>query len=110
MKRSARSLHVDSLEALLKGRMAKLIIDRDFELLREVARLAQADAPVDLAMTDPARYRAIREAVTRYHLKGWTDVTPENIDRLAAHFRAKASPGNTAGYSRNSKKKTEAAA
>ena len=84
MKRSARALHVDSLDALLNGRMAKLVLACDWELLREVARLARDDAPVDLAMTDPARFRAIRAAITLYHLKGWSGLTPERVDTIEA--------------------------
>lgn len=42
--RSARTLYVDAKA-------------RDWELLREVSRMAQEDAPHDLAFTDPALFR-----------------------------------------------------
>jgi hypothetical protein len=73
---------VDALDALLKGRMAEIAVARDWELLREVARLAQQDAPRELASTDPALYETWRAAVTRYHLKGWTHMTPERVDAV----------------------------
>ena len=82
MNRTARMLHVDALDVLLKGRMAEIAVARDWELLREVARLAQQDAPLELASTDPALYETWRAAVTKYHLKGWTHMTPERVDAV----------------------------
>lgn len=82
MSRTARALYVDALDALLKGRMAEIAVARDWELLREVARLAQQDAPLELASTDTALYETWRAAVTKYHLKGWTHMTPERVDTI----------------------------
>lgn len=82
MIRTARTLYVDALDVLLKGRMAEIAVARDWELLREVARLAQQDAPLELASTDPALYETWRAAVTRYHLKGWTHMTPQRVDAI----------------------------
>lgn len=82
MNRAARTLYVDALDALLKGRIAEIAVARDWELLREVARLAQQDAPLELASTDPALYETWRAAVTKYHLKGWTHMTPERVDAV----------------------------
>jgi hypothetical protein len=86
--RTARSLHVEALDGLVRGRMAEVAVARDWELLREIARLAQQDAPIELASTDPALYATWRAAVTKYHLKGWTHMTPERVD--AVHKRAAA--------------------
>jgi hypothetical protein len=80
--RTARTLYVDALDALLNGRMAEIAVARDWELLREVARLAQQDAPEVLASTDPALFATWRAAVTKYHLKGWTHMTPERVDAV----------------------------
>lgn len=80
--RTARTLHVDALDALLRGRMAEVAVARDWELLREIARLAQQDAPQALATTDPALFATWRAAVTKYHLKGWTHMTPERVDAV----------------------------
>jgi len=80
--RTARTLYVDALDALLKGRMAEIAVARDWELLREVARLAQQDAPLELATTDPALYETWRAAVTKFHLKGWSRMTPERVDEV----------------------------
>jgi len=81
-KRTARALHVEALDALLNGRMAAIAVARDWELLREVARLAAEDAPLELSRTDPALFANWRAAVTKYHLKGWTQMTPERVDAV----------------------------
>jgi hypothetical protein len=86
MTRTARALHVEALDALLRGRMAEVAVARDWELLREVARLAQQDAPLELSSTDPALFATWRAAVTKFHLKGWTLMTPERVD--AVHKKA----------------------
>ena len=80
--RSRRELHVEALAILLQGRMSSVVKARDWELLGEVARLAEQDAPTDLAVTDPALFQAWRTAVTRYHLRGWTNMTPERVARF----------------------------
>jgi hypothetical protein len=80
--RSARTLHVETLDALLRGRMAEVAVARDWELLREIARLAQQDAPPVLASTDSALFASWRAAVTKYHLKGWTQMIPERVDAV----------------------------
>ena len=80
--RTARTLYVEALDVLLRGRMADIAVARDWELLREVARLAQQDAQLDLASTDPALFSSWRAAVTRYHLKGWTHMTPDRVDAV----------------------------
>jgi predicted ATPase len=62
--------------------MAEIAVARDWELLREVARLAQQDAPLVLSSTDPALFATWRAAVTKYHLKGWSQMTPERVDEV----------------------------
>ncbi|MGH8548692.1 MAG: hypothetical protein ACRERU_08875 [Methylococcales bacterium] len=83
VSRTSRSLYADGLEALLKGEMAKAVLSRDFELLAEIARLAQQDAPLSLAATDPALFASWRGAVTRFHLAGWTNMTPERVSQVS---------------------------
>ncbi|MDP9124532.1 MAG: hypothetical protein M3N82_08020 [Pseudomonadota bacterium] len=83
-----RALYVAALDALLKGQMAKVAVARDFRLLEEIAKLAQQDAPKDLAATDPALFTSWRAAVTRYHLAGWTNMTPERVAALASQKTA----------------------
>lgn len=82
MMRSPRDLYVEALDALLRGDIVKIVRAKDWELLREVARLAQSDAPQDLAATDPALFETWRAAVTRFRLAGWTHMTPERVDEV----------------------------
>lgn len=79
MTRTARSLHVEALDVLLKGRMAEVAVERDWDLLEEVARLATEDAPKNLVATDPSLFASWRAAVTKYHLRGWSGMTPERV-------------------------------
>jgi hypothetical protein len=53
-------------------------------MLEEIARIAAADAPLDLAATDPGLFVTLRNAITRFHLKGWTLMTPERVRDVAA--------------------------
>lgn len=70
--------------------MAALVKARDWQLLAEVARLAREDAPTVLAVTDPAMFEAWRAAVTRYHLAGWTNMTPERVLQVTTDRPAEA--------------------
>jgi hypothetical protein len=94
--RTARALHVEALDALLHGRMAEIAVARDWELLREVARLAQQDAPLALSSTDPALFATWRAAVTKYHLKGWSLMTPERVDAVSQKAAARQRAPNVA--------------
>jgi hypothetical protein len=76
--------------------MAEIAVARDWELLREVARLAKQDAPLELASTDPALYETWRAAVTKYHLKGWTHMTPERVDAVRQHAVDRGHTSNVA--------------
>jgi hypothetical protein len=75
-------LHDQALQVLLQATMSSVVKARNWNLLKEVARLACEDAPTDLTMTDPDLFRRWREAVTAYHLRGWTNMTPQRVQRL----------------------------
>lgn len=77
--RSKRSLRVEAINILINRKVAFVAKERDWELLEEVARIAQDDAPVDLAATDPSLFIALRNAITSYHLAGWTNMTPARV-------------------------------
>jgi hypothetical protein len=82
--RSSRDLYVEALDVLLRSQMARVVKARDWVLLREVAKLAQGDAPLGLAVTDPALFTTWRQAVTRYHIVGWGHMTPERVDAVTS--------------------------
>lgn len=88
MTRTSRTLYVEALEVLLKGRMADVAVARDWDLLEEVARLATQDASPDLAVTDSSLFVTWREAVTKYHLKGWSNMTPERVRQVRTRAAA----------------------
>jgi len=87
MTRSKRSLRVEAEDALIRGRIAAVFKARDWELLEEIARVAAADAPIALAMEDPAMFATLRQAITRYHLRGWSEMTPERVREVAASVK-----------------------
>lgn len=89
MIRTKRTLYLQALDILLKGKMASVLISKDFELLKEIAKLAQKDAPLSLSATDPSLFLAWRNAVTKFHLKGWTYMTPENIEYVLSKYEKK---------------------
>jgi predicted ATPase len=82
MTRTARELHVAALDVLLNRRMSETVRSRDWELLRHVATMAASDAPVVLASTDPALFVTWRAAVTSFHLRGWSRMTPDRVDEV----------------------------
>ena len=91
MMRSARARYTEALDALLRGRIAETVKERDWDLLEEIARLAHGDAPPELAATGPALFQAWRDAVTRFHKRGWTHMTPERVATVQRSTESRAS-------------------
>ncbi len=81
--RSKRSLRVEAQDALVRGTMATVFRARDWELLEAIAATVEADAPIEMAATDPAMYVTLRAAITRFHLKGWSNMTAERVRQVA---------------------------
>ena len=51
--------------------------------LAAVVRFARRDVPVQLAQTDPALYRQLREQITRFFLRGGDVFSLEQLEALA---------------------------
>ncbi|MCU0772602.1 MAG: hypothetical protein MUE94_12665 [Verrucomicrobia bacterium] len=51
--------------------------------LAALARFAHRDVPVELAQTDPALYRMLREQITRFFLRGGDVLSPDKLEELA---------------------------
>jgi hypothetical protein len=49
-----------------------------------LVRYARRDVPPDLAATDPALYRTLREGVTRFYLRGGGVLNLAKLEELAA--------------------------
>lgn len=52
--------------------------------LAALVRFARRDVPVQLAQTDPALYRQLREQITRFFLRGGDAFSLERLEALAA--------------------------
>ena len=50
----------------------KVLKQKDWKLIDLLTEYVRRDAPKILSKTDPALYKRIREAITEYHLRGWT--------------------------------------
>jgi hypothetical protein len=53
--------------------------------LAALVRFAQRDVPVELAQTDPALYRQLREQITRFFLRGGDVFSLKKLDALAGN-------------------------
>ena len=51
--------------------------------LAALVRFAHRDVPVQLAQTDPALYRQLREQITRFFLRGGDAFSLERLEALA---------------------------
>ncbi len=51
--------------------------------LAALVRYARRDVPVQLAQTDPALYRQLREQITRFFLRGGDVFSLKRLDSLA---------------------------
>lgn len=67
--------HQDEIPVLLKEkRWAEVAV---------VAEFAAKDVPDDLAQTDPALYRLLRQQITEYRVRGWHLLNLEKLKQLA---------------------------
>ena len=53
--------------------------------LAALVRFARRDVPVQLAQTDPALYRQLREQITRFFLRGGDVFSLKRLEILAGH-------------------------
>jgi len=51
--------------------------------LAALVRFARRDVPVELAQTDPALYRQLREQITRFFLRGGDVLSLEKLEAMA---------------------------
>ena len=69
---------------------------RRWEELAAVADLAWTDVDKSLALTDPALYRTLREAITLFHIKGWGALDRQKLNEMAASQEVQAPPSEKA--------------
>ena len=63
--------------------IASALKERRWADVGAAVEFAEADLPKDLAITDPALYRTLREAITRFYLRGGGALNLEKLRRLA---------------------------
>jgi hypothetical protein len=57
--------------------------DRRWAELAALVRMARRDVPPDLAQTDPALYRTLRDQITRFWLSGGSRFDLKKLEKLA---------------------------
>ena len=75
----ARALLADPIQVDL------FLQQRRWAELAALVRFARRDVPVQLAQTDPALYRQLREQVTRFFLRGGDAFSLERLEALAGN-------------------------
>ncbi len=58
--------------------------DKRWKELLALVRFARRDVPTDLAATDPARYRTLRDQITRSYLRGGGAFSQEKLANRVA--------------------------
>jgi hypothetical protein len=58
--------------------------DKRWKELLALVRFARRDVSPELAMTDPALYRALRDQITRFYLRGGGAFSMEKLEHMAA--------------------------
>jgi hypothetical protein len=73
--------------------------ERRWEDVAALVRYVKRGVPTDLAMTDPALYKTLRDQITVFHLRGGGALNLEALERLAKRAEdergSKASAGST---------------
>ena len=82
---TAREEELTAREMLEKPELlARRLKERRWADVAALVRYARHDVPPELAMTDPALYRSLRDGVTRFYLRGGGALNLEKIEALAA--------------------------
>ena len=63
--------------------------ERRWAEVAAVVRFVQRDVPQELAMTDPALFRTLREQITKFFLRGGGVISLEKLEQAAAAAKAK---------------------
>ncbi len=64
--------------------IARALKERRWADVGAAVEFAEADLPKDLAITDPALYRTLREAITTFYLRGGGALNLNKLRELAS--------------------------
>jgi len=79
----SRDDELDALDLLAnQHKIGEYLADKRWRPLYGLACFIHSDAPVSLAVTDPAKYRALRRQITDARIAGWLQLNPESLFRL----------------------------
>lgn len=81
--RSHRELSLEAERMLFyPNRVAQVLYNKDWELLKEFAKILKSPPPSNLARTDPKRFRLWMQGVTECYILGWDNLNIENIEAV----------------------------
>lgn len=84
MSQSARQKELQARYLLAHQEMIPLLLkEKRWAEIAVVAEFAAKEVPDDLAQTDPALYRLLRQQITEYRIRGWHLLNLEKIKQLA---------------------------
>ncbi len=72
--------------------IARALKEKRWDALASAAEIAWLDVDKRLALTDPALFRALREAITLFHLKGWGSLDRQALQQRAGWALERAAP------------------
>ena len=82
---TAREEDLTAREMLEKPELlARRLKERRWAEVAALVRYVQHDVPPALALTDPARFRTLREGVTHFHLRGGGSLDLAKLEALAS--------------------------
>lgn len=64
--------------------LARALRERRWTDVLAAAEIASGEVDHDLALTDPALYRTLRDAITKYHLRGYGGLDVQSLRLIAA--------------------------
>ncbi|HEX5398815.1 MAG TPA: hypothetical protein VFY06_07185 [Verrucomicrobiae bacterium] len=67
------------------ARVGVCLHEKRWAELAALVRFARRDVPLELAQTDPALYRQLREQITRFFLRGGDVLSLKKLEKLARH-------------------------
>lgn len=79
----ARSAEIDAVYLILNYQeFVKVVAAKEWARLLNVMRLVKQDVSPELALTDPALFKTLRDAITRLYVQGWVPRSVRKLEKL----------------------------